>query len=345
MGILNRRHILKQGIVAAALSACMLAPLPALAQAKIKIGSSVKAIFSLPLYVAEANGYFKEEGLDVETIFFAGGPAATAAILGGSVEFISSALENSMKLAKRGQPTLNILTMQADFSGALVIRKDVAAKLGHKPTVADMKGLRIGTLQRGGFADSAVRYLLVDGGLDTEKDVQLIPVRGFDKHLAAGKAGEIDASLMVEPWQTIAVHEVGEWQMVTNMTIGEGPKVFHNIGYVTLQVSPQYLAANRPIVEKVVRALVKAQRFIADKKNKDRVVNIAAGVFPEIKPQTLRLSVEAQLDTFRPEFKQEMIDKTMELLLKNGQISGDAPKFTTVSDPSFAPLWAAGAAK
>jgi len=343
MKVIDWRRALGQALTAVVLGAFALSPTQAMAQTKVKIGSSVKAIFSLPLYVAEANGYFKEEGLEVETIFFTSGPAATSAMLGGSVDFISSAFENTLKLAQQGQPVLNILTMQADFSGALVARKAVAEKLGRTPTVADMKGLRIGTLQRGGFADSAARYLLLDSGLNPDKDVQLIPIRGFDKHLAAGKANEIDASLMVEPWQTIAVHEVGDWQMVTNITVGEGPKVFHDIGYITLQVSPQYLSKNRPVAEKVVRALVKAQRFITDKKNLDRSVAIAGGVFPEIKPETLRKSVEAQLGTFRPEFKQEMIDNTMDLLLKNAQISGKAPSFTTVSDPSFKPLWLVGA--
>lgn len=323
----------------ALISALAATATPATAQTKIKIASSVKAIFSLPLYVADANGYFKDEGLEVETIFFAGGPAATAALLGGSVQFISSALENALKVAKQGQPVVNIMTLQADFSGALVITKSAAEKLGHPPTAADMKGLRIGTLQRGGFADSALRYVLIDAGLDPEKDANIIPVRGFDKHIAAAKAGEIDASLMVEPWQTIAIHEAGGWQMVTNMTTGEGPKVFHDIGYVTLQVSADYLKANRGIAEKVTRALVRAQTFISDKKNLDRSIAIAAAVFAEIKPDVLHRSVESQLATFRPAFKQEMIDKTMELLLKNGQITGDAPSYSTVADSSFKPVW------
>ena len=312
---------------------------PAVAQTKIKIGSSVKSIFSLPLYVADANGYFRDEGLEVETIFFTGGPAATAAMIGGSVQFISSALENTLKLAQRGQPVLNLMTMQADFSGALVVHKRVSQKLGRPAKLSDIKGLRIGTLQRGGFADSAIRYLMIDAGMDPEKDATLIPLRGYDKHIAAAKANEIDASLMVEPWPTIAVSEVGDWDMVTNITIGQGPAVFHNIGYCTLQVAPDYLAKNRPVADKVVRALVKAEMFIRDKANLDRTVEITQKVFGEIKPETLRKSVEVQLGTFRPEFKQEMIDKTMELLLKNGQISGDAPKFNVVADPSFQPLW------
>ncbi|MFG1361398.1 ABC transporter substrate-binding protein [Xanthobacter pseudotagetidis] len=335
IGALFRRRI---AIVVSALLLAM-TPQVASAQTKIKIGSSVKSIFSLPLYVAEANGYYKEEGLDVETIFFSGGPAATAALIGGSVQFISSAFENTLKLAQRGQPVINVMTMQADFSGALVVHKRIAQKLGRPVKIEDMKGLRIGTLQRGGFADSAIRYMLIDAGIDPDKDVSLIPVRGFDKHIASAAAGEIDASLMVEPWQTIAVYEVGDWDMITNITLGEGPAVFHDIGYCTLQVTPAYLAANRPVVEKVVRALAKAQVFIRDRANLERTVAIAQAVFGEIKPETLHRSIEAQLATFRPAVKQDMIDKTMDLLLKNGQITGAAPDLKTISDVSFQEYW------
>src|SRR5690554_223662 len=75
----------------------------AFAQTTVKIGSSVRSIFALPIYYADQKGLFKEEGLDVEVTFFAGGPPAVAALLGGSVDFIAASLENQLKVNKLGE--------------------------------------------------------------------------------------------------------------------------------------------------------------------------------------------------------------------------------------------------
>lgn len=325
--------------LAAVLGYALVSTSGAWADTAVKIGSSVRAVFSLPLYVADQKGYFKDEGLDAEVVFFNGGPQATAALLGGSVQIISSAFENAMKVVQQGQPLVNVMAMQADFSGALVVRKDLAEKLGRRPRIDDLRGLRIGTLVRGGFADIAARYLLLDAKIDPDKDTTLIPIRGFDKHIAAGKAGHIDASLMVEPWQTIAVHETGDWEYMYNITIGEGPDIFHGLGYVTLQTSREYLTEHRNVVEKAVRALVRAQSFIAKEENLEASTDIAAKVFPNVKRETLRISVKNQLRTFRPALTQEMIDKTVELLSINGDTGIAPPAYEQLMDRSFAGLW------
>jgi NitT/TauT family transport system substrate-binding protein len=305
----------------------------------VRIGSAVKSIFSLPLYVAEQKGFFTDEGVKADISFFGGGPPATAALLGGSVDLISSAFENQLKVVKRGQKVVSLITVQSTFSGALLIRKDIADKLGRAPTIRDVKGLNIGTLARGGFADNAARYLLAASGINPEKDANLIPLRGFDKHIAAGKAKEIDASLMVEPWPTIAADSLNEWTYIVNFSLGEGPDLFQDMSYVTLQTTPDFIKKNRPTAEKVVRALVRAQAFIADKKNLDELAAIARHVFTDTEESVLRTSIEHQLKTFTPALMQSAIDKNISLLKSSGQFDGDAPTYESVVDLSFKTFW------
>jgi NitT/TauT family transport system substrate-binding protein len=325
-------------VLAAAVAA--VAPLASQAQTKAKIGSSVRSIFSLPLYVADQKGYFKEQGIDAEISFFTGGPPATAALLGGSVDFIAASLENQLKVNKKGEAVVSIANMQSDFSGALTVREEVAKKLGRKPTVKDMKGLKIGTLSRGGFADMAARYVLISAGLDPEKDADIVPIRGFDKVIAAGEQDAVQAALFVEPWQTIGVEGGRGWTYVVEMTRGEGPDVFKDMGYVTLQTTNAYLEKNRDVAEKVVRAVVKAQRYIRDDRNLDELVKIALVVFPNSDQSVLRASIRKQEGTFRPALKQYMIDKNMDLLTKNGVLSPPAPTAAQAFATGFEKIWA-----
>lgn len=335
---LRRSVVFAAGAALAALT--IATPGPAVAQETVRIASSAQSVMSLPLYVADSAGFFAREGLKAEVINFqGGGPPSNAALLGGSIDLLSAAFENQLKLVKQGQPVVAVVGIQSSYAGAVVIRKEIAAKLGRKPTSADLKGLRIGTLSRGGFADSGARYVVVDAGLDPEKDVTLVPLRGFDKHIAAGKAGEIDASFMIEPWPFVAIDELGEWVYVQNISAGEGPAVFKDIGYITLSGRRDWIDKNRAKVEKVVRAIVAAEKFINDPANLEKVVEIAKAQFPDSQTDTLRKSIKLQLQTFKPELGPDKVAKNADLLVKTGNAQLPLPRFEEVVDTSFAPLW------
>lgn len=53
---------------------------------KIKVAEVTHSIFYTPQYVALSEGYFKDEGLDVELILTPGADKVTAAVLSGDVE-------------------------------------------------------------------------------------------------------------------------------------------------------------------------------------------------------------------------------------------------------------------
>ncbi|HZP67434.1 MAG TPA: ABC transporter substrate-binding protein, partial [Rudaea sp.] len=76
-------------LIAVAVAALIVFASPSMAQApektKITIGVGGKTLFYyLPLTIAERQGYFKAEGLDVEILDFPGGAKALQALLGGS---------------------------------------------------------------------------------------------------------------------------------------------------------------------------------------------------------------------------------------------------------------------
>src|SRR5690606_21707270 len=106
-----------------------------------------------------------------------------------------------------------------------------------------------------------------------------------------------------------------------------------------LQTSREYLKENPETAKKVVRAVVRAQKFIADPANLDRVSEIANKEYDEPGVDVMKISVERQAKTYVPFMKPEMVQKTMDLLLPNGLIEEPAPAFEDLVDQSFAPLW------
>src|SRR6476659_1092255 len=107
------------------------AAMPAWAQApekkKITIAVGGKNLFYyMPLTVAERNGYFKDEGLDVEIPNFDGGAKALQALVGGSADLVSGAYEHTINMAAKKQP-IKAVVLQLKYSAIeLVMPKDKA---------------------------------------------------------------------------------------------------------------------------------------------------------------------------------------------------------------------------
>ncbi|MDX6806171.1 ABC transporter substrate-binding protein [Terrihabitans rhizophilus] len=331
----------RRSAVALAAAALLSAASPGAASAQatdVHIGVSNRSLLGLPILIGQKKGFFEKEGLNVTVDYFAGGVPATAALIGGSVQFIDAAFENNIKAVKKGQPIVSILGLQSEFAGALVARTDVVEKLGDKLDASSLKGLRVGTLARGGFADVSTRYIAADAGLDPEKDIELVPIKGADRQLTAGEAGEIDAAFVMEPWNVIA-EDSGKWRYVVDLTKGEGPDSFRGIGYTTLQTSSDYLVKNRETADKVVRAVVASLNFITDPANLDETAKLADAEYGSPGIEIMKASLQRQANTFSPVLQPSYLEKTGQLLLKTGSVEAPLPAFRTVVDTSFAPLW------
>jgi sulfonate transport system substrate-binding protein len=308
-------------------------------QKVVHVAVSAHAISALPLFTAQAKGYFADEGLDVKFDYFGAGPAAMASLIGGSSQFLYGALVDNIKAVQRGLPIVVTMAGLTRLTCALVIRKDIADKLGHKPTVADLKGLRIGTLGRGGFTDLATRYTLISHGMNPDKDTTLIPIHGGQRQVAAGKAKAVDANMLTEPWAVLTVSKLGTWAYIINYTAGEGPDLLKNMGFSMLETSKAFLATNRPTVEKMMRAIIRAQNYIGDPKNLDDLLKISLKEFPKNDPSVMRQIIKDVAPAWQPEVLPSMIEKNAKMLQVTGQLKGSMPGYGDVVVKSLEPLW------
>ncbi|MBI3089837.1 MAG: ABC transporter substrate-binding protein [Candidatus Tectomicrobia bacterium] len=311
---------------------------PGVEAQKLKLASSVRSLFSLPLYVANNLGWFKEAGLDVEIFNFRGGAEASRAILGGSTDMQAAATENMFKVIDQGQPMRALMNVQGPVNGGILVSKSVVQRLGRKPTVNDLKGLRIATLARGGLADMLVRYVLTTAKLDPDRDAILKPILGFPAHIAAMKAGEIDGTMAIEPFNTMLVDTLKLADYVFDILAGEGPEIFQEIAYVSLQARVSWLEKNLATAEKVVRTLVRAQSFVVDPANFEEVVKVAQKEFPDANPEVLRKSVRRQLHSYAPHLTKKAVENNNILLTTNKLISRPL-KYEEVVDARFVKFW------
>jgi len=158
---MQRRHLIAAGVAAATLPLWTSAQ--ALEKSKLTIAVGGKNLFYyLPLTIAEQLGYFKDEGLDVTVVDFAGGSKALQAVVGGSADVVSGAFEHTLNMQMKGQP-MRALVLQG-LAPQIVLGINPKTMPNFK-SVAELKGKKIGVTAPGSSTNIMANFVLAQAGL------------------------------------------------------------------------------------------------------------------------------------------------------------------------------------
>jgi NitT/TauT family transport system substrate-binding protein len=254
--------------IAAALVAIGLAT-PAAAQEKLRLSFTAASMLYAPVYVADAMGYFRQQGLEVENVHFkAGGSAALAAVLGGNVDIYVGAASSAMRAVDKGTDAVVIGALMTQFSINAVMRGDIARERGITPASTEaerlkaLKGLRIGVSGAGSGTHQIMQYMLARAGLNPERDATIAFLGGGSDVLAAFVAKRIDAAAFSNPASDLAVQKHGGFLLVDGAA-GQLEEL-NGFLYVTLITSRRWLARNPDKAVRTVRAFQQALTAMHD---------------------------------------------------------------------------------
>jgi ABC-type nitrate/sulfonate/bicarbonate transport system substrate-binding protein len=138
------------------------------------------------LLLANKEGYYKEEGLNVEFLSIRGEIAIRTA-LAGEVDFFTNA-GSALAAAARNVP-VKILAVFQDRPGW-----DLIAQPNIK-SISQLRGSTIAIMSPEGSLAVVTREILKKNGMDPTKDANLVVMGGDDVRLPAMKAKAIQASL------------------------------------------------------------------------------------------------------------------------------------------------------
>ncbi len=170
------------------------------------------AINSIPLIVAEHNGYFKQLGVDVKLMHFSSQTDREAALQTGQIDGTVTDVINVVTERDSGFKVK--ITSATDSRFALLASQksgitsaDVLKKAGQK------------TLRTGSIEGSVITYetdlLLQKNGVDP-KVVDLVSIPAIPARLEALRAGQIDAAVLPDPLATLAEKQGAKVILDTN---------------------------------------------------------------------------------------------------------------------------------
>ena len=134
----------------------------------------------LSIFVADAKGYFREEGLENETVVISG-PLSIAALLSGEVDF-SGAGGSGMRAALKGAPVKGIMFQTDKVTFYLVADPSIKS-------AADLRGKKIAIGSPGDTQDRIMTMFAERGGVSAREIVRISMGANTSTRVMAVKTG------------------------------------------------------------------------------------------------------------------------------------------------------------
>ena len=209
--------------------------------------------------MAEQKGFFKDEGLEVEIVDFAGGARALQAVVGGSADVVSGAFEHNINMQAKGQP-MRAFVLQGR-APQIVLAVSNKTMPNYK-SVADLKGKKIGVTAPGSSTNIMANFVLAKNGLKPA-DVSFVGVGASQGAVAALRSGQIDAISNLDPVMTILARSNDIKIVSDTRDVAEADKVFGGpMPAATLYAPVAFIDKNPNTVQALTNAIVRANKWI-----------------------------------------------------------------------------------
>lgn len=287
-----------------------------------------------PMFVAIENGYFEDEGLDVQFFELASGQLAAAALASGLADFAALGVEDVIGLQAQGEDVFLFYSLLDRLSMELIVRPDVLEERGVnrespiEERLAALEGMTIGITLPGAPTDLYTRWMINRAGLNPDTDASLVAVGGGTALLAALETGQIDGYLLSPPTTYIA-----EAQGIGEFLVKSGDIPEFNFAYTSMGVNGRFAAENPDAVIAYSRAMDRAYEFIVN--NPDEAVELVReAYFPDSTFESLAIGINATVPSFDPDGT-----FTEQSIINQGQILVDIGELEEMPDTSEGVLW------
>jgi NitT/TauT family transport system substrate-binding protein len=233
---------------------------------KVRVGEVTHSIFYAPQYVALSEGFFEEEGLEVELQGTFGGDKTMTALLSDGIDIALVGSETSIYVYAQGStdPVINFAQLTQTDGTFLVSREKI-----EDFSWDQLKGSTFLGQRKGGMPQMVGEFVLKQHGINPHEDLELIQNIEFANIAGAFASGTGDFVQLFEPTASIFEQE-GKGHIIASFGKESG-----HVPYTTFMTKQSYIDENKETVEKFTRAIYKAQQWVDSHTAKEIAESIA----------------------------------------------------------------------
>jgi NitT/TauT family transport system substrate-binding protein len=238
---------------------------------KVQLNEVTHSVFYAPQYVAISQGFFKDEGLEIELTNGQGADKVMTAVLSGQSDIGFAGPEASIYVYNEGKEDHAVVFAQ-------LTKRDGTFLVGRKAEPnfkwSDLKGKNIIGGRKGGVPEMTLEYVLKNNGLALDKDVTVNTSIQFALMAGAFTGGQGDYVTLFEPTASMLEKE-GKGYILASVGKESG-----EIPYTAYFAKKSYIEKNKDTVQKFTNAIYKGQLWV-DKHTPEEIAKVIKSHFPD----------------------------------------------------------------
>ena len=285
----------------------------------IKVSEVTRSVFYAPQYVAINNGYFKENGIEIELTTGQGADSVMTSVLSNQVNIGFAGPEASIYVYNEGKEDYcQVFAQMTKKDGSFLVAREKNDNFKWQ----DLKGKTIIPGRKGGVPYMTLEYVLRKNGLDPKKDVVLDDSIKFDLMAGAFTSGTADYVTLFEPTASLTQNENKGYIVAS---VGEAAG---EIPYTAYFAKKSYIENNKETIQKFTNAIYKGQKWVKENSSED-IAKAVQSFFPDTDITLLSKviqnykDIDAWNDT--PVLKEESFNLLQDVMTSAGELQKKAP--------------------
>lgn len=285
----------------------------------IKVNEVTRSVFYAPQYVAINNGYFKEQGLQIELSTGQGADAVMTSVLSNQCDIGFAGPEASIYVYNEGKEDyIEVFAQLTKKDGSLLVSRTEDKNFSWE----NLKGKTVIPGRKGGVPYMTLEYVLKKNGIDPEKDVVLDDSIKFDLMAGAFAAGNADYVTLFEPTASLTEQE-GKGYVVASVGEEAG-----EIPYTAYFAKKSYIETNEDIIQSFTDAIYKGQTWVKEH-TAEEIAKVVQEFFPDTSIEMLTEAIQTYKDidawNETPVLEEESFNRLQEVMTLAGELENLAP--------------------
>lgn len=286
---------------------------------EVTLNEVAHSIFYAPMYVAIEEGYFEDEGIDLDLVCGFGADKTMTAVISGEADIGFMGSEASIYTYSEGATdyVVNFAQLTQRAGNFLVAREEMPDF-----TWEDLKGHLVLGGRKGGMPQMVFEYILKENGIDPAADLEINQNIDFGSTAAAFAEGQGDFTVEFEPGATTLESE-GKGCVVASLGEDSG-----YVPYTAFSAKQSYIDENPEVIQGFTNALQKGMDYVQTH-TPEEIASAIEAQFPETDLETITTIVTRYYDqdTWKSNliFEQSSFDLLQDILESAGELEERVP--------------------
>lgn len=280
----------------------------------VRLNEVTRSVFYAPQYVAIAQGYFKEKGIEVEITTGQGADKVMTAVLAGQSDIGFAGPEASIYVYNEGKEDhTQVFAQLTKRDGSFLVARDKTDEFDWN----QLKGKTVIPGRKGGVPYMTFEYVLKQKGINPSTDVNLDDSISFDLMAGAFAGGNAEYVTLFEPTASMT-EEQGAGYIVASVGAEAG-----EIPYTAYFAKKSYIAKNEELIQNFTDAIYKGQKWTQEHSAKE-IAELIKDFFPSTDVKMLENSIQRYKDidawNKTPVLTEEAFNKLQDVIEESGEL-------------------------